>query len=63
MNKANFVEIHRYRPKCTLMSRNLEIVSDSKSCQSGLNWPRSGKKSEFLAPFWLVEGTLGIGWK
>ena len=37
--------------------------SDSKSCLSGLNWPRSGKKSEFLALFWLVEGTLGIGWK
>ena len=39
------------------------IFSDSKSCLSGLNWPRSGKNSEFLALFWLVEGTLGIGWK
>ena len=39
------------------------IFSDSKSCLSGLNWPRSGKKSEFSALFWLVEGTLGIGWK
>ena len=39
------------------------IISDSKSCLSGLNWPRSGKNSEFLALFWLVEGTLGIGWK
>ena len=39
------------------------IISDSKSCLSGLNWPRNGKKSEFLALFWLVEGTLGIGWK
>ena len=38
------------------------IVSDSKSCLSGLNWPRSGKK-RFLALFGLVEGTLGIGWK
>ena len=37
------------------------LISDSKSCLSGLNWPRSGKKSEFLALFWLVEGTLGIG--
>ena len=41
----------------------LHLFSDSKSCLSGLNWPRSGKKSEFLALFWLVEGTLGIGWK
>ena len=39
------------------------MFSDSKSCLSGLNWPRSGKKSEFLALFGLVEGTLGIGWK
>ena len=40
-----------------------KIISDSKSCLSGLNWPRSGKNSEFLALFWLLEGTLGIGWK
>ena len=41
----------------------VNFISDSKSCLSGLNWPRSGKNSEFLALFWLVEGTLGIGWK
>ena len=39
------------------------LFSDSKSCLSGLNWPRSEKNSTFLALFWLVEGTLGIGWK
>ena len=39
------------------------IISDSKSCLRGLNWPCSGKNSEFLALFWLVEGTLGIGSK
>ena len=39
------------------------LITDSKSCLSGLNWPRSGKNSEFLALFGLVEGTLGIGWK
>ena len=39
------------------------VVSDSKSCLSCLNWPRSGKNTHFLALFWLVEGTLGIGWK
>ena len=37
------------------------IFSDSKSCLSGLNWPCSGKNTHFLALFWLVEGTLGIG--
>ena len=42
----------------TLWFRNT-VISDSKS----LNWPCSGKNSEFLALFWLVEGTLGIGWK
>ena len=41
----------------------LLIISDSKSCLSGLNWPRSGKNTHFLALFWLVEGTVGIGWK
>ena len=39
------------------------IISDSKSCLSSLNWPHSGKNSHFLALFWLVEGTLAIGWK
>ena len=53
------------RHVCDLTSKlqHCHIFSDSKSCLSGLNWPRSGKKSEFLALFWLVEGTLGIGWK
>ena len=39
------------------------FISDSKSCLSGLNWPRSGKNTHFLALFWLVEGALCIGWK
>ena len=39
------------------------VISDLKSCLSGLNWPRSGKNSHFLALFWLVDRTLGIGWK
>ena len=38
------------------------MISDSKSCLSGLNWPRSEKTVTF-GTFWLVEGTLGIGWK
>ena len=38
------------------------LISDSKSCLSGLNWPRSEKIDTFWH-FWLVEGTLGIGWK
>ena len=49
--------------KMCKMTILIPFISDSKSCLSGLNWPRSGKKSEFLALFWLVEGTLGIGWK
>ena len=48
---------------CWKVIRILYLISDSKSCLSGLNWPRSGKNSEFWALFWLVEGTLGIGWK
>ena len=44
-------------------SRVWALISDSKSCLSGLNWPRSGKNTHFLALFWLVEGALGIGWK
>ena len=42
---------------------SIKIISDSKSCLSGLNWPRSGKNTHFLEFFWLVEGALGIGWK
>ena len=43
--------------------QKVTIFSDSKSCLSSLNWPGSGKNTHFLALFWLVERTLGIGWK
>ena len=39
------------------------IISDSKSCLRGLNWPCSEQIDTFWHFFWLVEGTLGIGWK
>ena len=49
---------------CNIASNaNIGVISDLKSCLSSLNWPCSGKKSEFLALFGLAEGTLGIDWK
>ena len=52
-------------PKLSGGGGDLHMVffSDSKSCLRALNWPRSEKNWHFLALFWLVEGTLGIGWK
>ena len=34
------------------------LISDSKSCLSGLNWPRSGKNSEFFGTFLVGGGDI-----
>ena len=54
---------HRKESSNDLNLFPLPLISDSKSFLSGLHWPHSGKNTHFLALFWLLEGTLGIGWK
>ena len=57
------VILHKMKLSTIRIRTSIVIISDSKSCLSGLNWPRSGKNYHFLALFGLVEGTLGIRWK